>query len=132
MAMTTRPLEVMVPKIFDGSAPMTRLTAIDAASGWLNVRRWSAATEKLFQSITVRCVAVVTVISWPAVWIDAAPATTCPLVGRSCAVAGDANSVANAVVASRRRRIPRGAAGSRGAGADVMVDALRHRQTTAR
>ena len=83
LAMTTRPFEVIVPKIFDGSVPMTRLTAIDAASGWLKDRRWSAVTEKLFQSITVRCVAVVTVMSCPAVCIVAVPATTCPLVGRS-------------------------------------------------
>jgi hypothetical protein len=84
----TLPLALSVPRmLLAAPPPVTRLSAMLPAFGWSKRTVAPAPTSNVFQLVTTRCVACVTVSWLPACDSVAAPATTLPPVGSAWASA---------------------------------------------
>ena len=84
----TWPLAVRVPRIAEGSAPSTRLSATELLLGWTKLTLLPCAMLKESQLIATAWLVWVTVTVFGACEIVAAPAETVPPVGRLCALRG--------------------------------------------
>src|SRR5688572_1554745 len=106
------PLAVRSPRISDGSAPSTRLSATELELGWTKTTLLSLPIENVCQLIAACWLDWVMVTVWPLLEMVALPAVTVPPVGALCAWAGAARpSIAAAAIevdpnsASLRRRL---------------------------
>jgi hypothetical protein len=80
---TTWPFAVILPAICDGLGPVTRLSVIALALGWLKLTLCGLPTSKLCQLTAARGLDWLIVVL-AGVWLIAAPpATTTPPVGRA-------------------------------------------------
>ena len=101
----TLPLADKLPKIADGSLPVTRLSATDCAFGWLNTTRPFAPIENDCQLMTTFCEFCCTFI-WPVPGrvTLALPCTTLGALGSVCAkTRAGAKASATANAEGRRR-----------------------------
>ena len=106
LTMNTLPFALSVPRIAEGSDPVTRFSATDCASGWVNVTLPFAPIENDCQLTIAFCDPWLTII-WPAAGLetDADPRTTVGLLGRTWAnPAAGPNARATANDAGRKCR----------------------------
>src|SRR3954470_9022147 len=88
----TRPLAERLPKIADGSAPSTRLSATELLVGCLNCTDSPAAMPKPCQLMVVFALPCVMVVVLPLVVMVAVPAATTPPDGAACSPVANAAS----------------------------------------
>ncbi len=105
----TLPFALKLPRMTDGSAPSTRLSATELLPGWTKRTLWPAPILKLCQSMTTFALDWLMTILLVPVLIVAAPAVTTPPVGDwAPALAAHAIATASASILIEARTWPGG------------------------